>query len=129
MKELVKDGGVAGGSGNDGITEENAAPVMKSLPTKAQGRPLLLGAELDKSLQDYISALRVAGGGYSINTAIVQDSALGSRSWITPTTWWPHRTHQSLGQISAEVHGICQKKGIDAGKITVLQFKEIQEEF
>ena len=48
---------------------------MKSLPTKAQGSPLLLGAELDKSVQEYINALRVAGG--VVNTAIVQEAALG----------------------------------------------------
>ena len=41
MKELVKDGGIRGGS--DGVAEENVAPVVKSLPTKPQGRPLLLG--------------------------------------------------------------------------------------
>ena len=32
MKELVKDGGIQGGS--DGVAEENVAPVVKSLPTK-----------------------------------------------------------------------------------------------
>ena len=32
MKELVKDSGVAGGSIDDGITEENVTPVVKSLP-------------------------------------------------------------------------------------------------
>ena len=74
MKELVKDGGVVGGSGDDGTTE-NAAPVVKSLPTKAQGRPLLLSTELDKSVQDYINALQVAGG--VVNTAIFQAAALG----------------------------------------------------
>lgn len=64
-----------GGSGDDGITEENVAPIVKSLPTtKAQGRPLLISTEQDKSLQDYANALRVAGG--VVNTAIVQ-AALG----------------------------------------------------
>jgi hypothetical protein len=48
---------------------------VNSLPTKAQGRPLLLGAELDKSVQEYINALRVAGG--VLNTTIVQAAALG----------------------------------------------------
>ena len=59
---------------SDGAAEENAAPVVKSLPTKLQGRPLH-GAELDKSVQDYINALRIAGG--VVNTAIVQAASLG----------------------------------------------------
>ena len=56
MKELVKDGGVAGS------TEENVTPIVNTLPTKAQGRPLVIGAELDTTVQEYINALRVAGG-------------------------------------------------------------------
>ncbi len=53
----MKGGGVVGGSGDDGITEDNALPVVKSVPTKAQGRPLLLSSELDKSVQEYINTL------------------------------------------------------------------------
>ena len=36
---------------------ENAALVVKALPTKTQGKPLLLGQELDKDVQDYIAAM------------------------------------------------------------------------
>ena len=70
MKNLVKDGSVADGRGDDGTTEENASPVVKSLPTKSLGRPRLLGAELGKSVQDYNNALRVTGG--VVKVAIVQ---------------------------------------------------------
>lgn len=35
--EIVNDGGIRGGS--DSAAEENAAPVMKTLPVKPQGRP------------------------------------------------------------------------------------------
>ena len=41
---------------------------VKVLPTKTQGRPLLLGEELDKCVQDYIKNLREIGG--VVNTAI-----------------------------------------------------------
>ena len=75
MKELVKDGGVSGSSGDSGSTKENVAPIVNTLPTKAQGRPLFIGAELDTSVQEYINALRVAGG--VVNTSIVQAAALG----------------------------------------------------
>ena len=50
-------------------------PVVKCLPTKAQGRPLLLGQELDKAVQEYIEATRAAGG--VVNTAIVMAAAVG----------------------------------------------------
>ena len=62
MKELVKDGGVVGS------IEENVTPIVNTLPIKAQGRPLLIGAELDTTVQEYINA----GGGGGVNTGIVQ---------------------------------------------------------
>ena len=58
MKELVKDDGVAGSSGDGRSTKENMAPIVNTLPTKAQGRPLLIGAELDTSVQEYVNALK-----------------------------------------------------------------------
>ena len=48
---------------------------MKALPTKTQGRPLLLGEELDKCVQDYIKNLREIRG--VVNTAIVVGAANG----------------------------------------------------
>ena len=48
---------------------------VKVLPTKTQGRPLLLGEELDKCVQDYIKNLREIGG--VINTAIVIGATIG----------------------------------------------------
>ena len=48
---------------------------VKVLPTKTQGRPLLLGEELDKCVQDYIKNLREVGG--IVNTAIVIGAANG----------------------------------------------------
>ena len=48
---------------------------MKSLPTKPQGRPLLLGQDLDNVVQDYIEALRTAGG--VVNGTIVMAAANG----------------------------------------------------
>ena len=38
-------------------SEDVAVPVVKSLPTKPQGRPLLLGLELDQAVESYITAL------------------------------------------------------------------------
>ena len=48
---------------------------VKVLPTKTQGRPLQLGEELDKCVQDYIKNLREIRG--VINTTIVISAANG----------------------------------------------------
>ena len=52
-----------------------AGSEITSLPNKALGRPLLLGSELNKAIQDYLKALRAAGG--VVNTAIVMVAAEG----------------------------------------------------
>ena len=54
---------------------ESTVPEVKSLHTKPQGRPLLLGKQLDKSVQEYIDAMRKVGG--VVNTAIVMAAARG----------------------------------------------------
>ena len=49
---------------------------LKELPRKnKQGRPLLLGNELDKQVRDYIKYLRMRGT--AVNTAVVMASAEG----------------------------------------------------
>ena len=48
---------------------------VKRLPTKAQGRPLLVGEELDSSIQAYINNLREVGG--VVNSSIVMAAAKG----------------------------------------------------
>ena len=48
---------------------------VKELTTKKQGRPLLLGKELDKAVQECIEATRAVGG--VINTAVVMGAAEG----------------------------------------------------
>ncbi len=49
--------------------------VIKALSTKQQGRPLLLGQELDNSILDHIEALRVLDG--VVNTHIVMAATVG----------------------------------------------------
>ena len=125
MKELVKDGGVAGS------TEENVTPIVNTLPTKAQGRPLLIGAELDTTVQEYINALRVAGG--VVNTGIVQAAALGVIGARDPGLLREHGGHIEISKPWAKSllkrMGYVKRKGSNAGKVTVSQFKELQEEF
>ena len=50
-------------------SDEN--PQVTVLPKQSQGRTLLVGQQLDKSIQTFIQSLRKAGG--VVNTAIVND--------------------------------------------------------
>ena len=49
-------------------------PGGECLPTKEQGRPLLLDQDLDKAVQEYIEATRAADK--VVNTAIVMAAAV-----------------------------------------------------
>ena len=60
--------------------QQHGAPAavnvtVNSLPTKHQGRPLLLGKVLDTAVQDYVKAQREACA--PINTSIVMAAAEG----------------------------------------------------
>ena len=48
---------------------------MTSLPTKPQGRPVLLGQVLDEDVQEYVRSQRAVGR--VVNTAIVRAGAEG----------------------------------------------------
>ena len=83
---------------------------MKCLPTKAQGKPLLLGQDLDKAVQEYIGATRAAGG--VVNTVIVMVAAVGIVSsrdmtklsshggFINITKTWAKSLLKRMGYIS-----------------------------
>ena len=49
--------------------------TIKGLETKERGRPLLLGAELDAAVQEYVQSLREANG--VVNTVVVMAAAEG----------------------------------------------------
>ena len=49
--------------------------TIKALEIKERGRPLLLGAELDAAIQEYVQSLREANG--VVNTAVVMAAAEG----------------------------------------------------
>ena len=55
--------------------DENSPRTVTSLPTKPQGRPVLLGQVLDEDVQEYVRSLRAVGG--VVNMAIVRAGAEG----------------------------------------------------
>ena len=110
---------------------DTADPVVNSLPTEEQGRPLLLGQNIDKAMQEYVEATRAAGG--VINTAIVMAAAVGIVSSHDITALRSHGGHIEITKTWAESllkrMGYVKRKGCNAGKVSPLHFTEIKDIF
>ena len=84
---------------------ETKDPTVKMLPMKSQGRPLLLGKELDESMQEYIKATRVARG--VVNTAIVMAAAMGIVSLSDFMKLKSHGGHiEVMDEVASESNGV-----------------------
>lgn len=105
--------------------------IVKGLPTKAQGRPLLLGQELDKAVQEYIEATRAAGG--VVNTAIVMAAAVGIVSSRDFTKLSSNGGYMNITRTWAKSllnrMGYVKRKCSNAGKISPIELAQIQEVF
>ena len=110
---------------------ENTVPVVKSLPTKTQGRPLLLGLKLDQVVQNYVNALRTVGG--VVNTAIVMAAAEGVVSARDAGLLVGHGGHIDITKTWAKSllrrMGYVNRKCSSAGKITASHFESVREAF
>lgn len=104
---------------------------VKELPTKTQGRPLLLGEELDKCVQDYIRNLREIGG--IVNTAIVIGAANGIISARNCALLLENGGHISITKGWAKSilnrMNYVKRKGSNAGKVSVSCFNELRDVF
>ena len=114
-----------------GCKEDDTVPQVSSLSKKPQGRPLLLGQELDKSVQDYINALRKVGG--VVNTAIVIAAAhgiVGARSTVLLTQHSGHIDISKAWVKSLLIQmGYVKRKCSNAGKLSVACFEEVRDGF
>ena len=106
-------------------------PVVKALATKQQGRPLLLGKNLDTAVQEFVNATRKVG--LVINTDIVEGAAkgiiaardilklAGYGGHIVITKGWAKSLLKRMGYV--------KRKASNAGKVSVAQFQEVKEVF
>ena len=105
--------------------------VVSALPTKPQGRPLLLGKELDQAVQDYVKALRIEGG--VVNTSIVMAACEGIVTAKDASKLSSHGGHIHVTKTWAKSllgrMGYVKRKGSNAGKVSMLHFEEIKEAF
>ena len=104
---------------------------VEELPHKKLGRPLLLGDELDKQVQEYVRYLRERGT--PVNTAIVIATANGigqsknanllneNGGSIILTKFWAHSLLSRMGMVKRKV---CSKS-----KVTPENFENLNEQF
>ena len=110
-------------------SDEN--PQVTVLPKQSQRRLLLVGQQLDKSIQTFIESLRKARG--VVNTAIVVSAAYGIISVREPSLLREHGGHLELTKSWAKsllkCMGYVKRKGSNAGKVAVARFEELKEEY
>ena len=111
--------------------EGSCVPVVKRLPTKSQGRPLMLGEQLDAAVRDYIQGMRTVGG--VVNTTIVLAAAEGIITARDQSLLVKNGGHIQLTKSWAKSllkrMGYVKRKCSNAGKISIFRFEEIRSDF
>ena len=111
--------------------EENDVPSVTSLPTKPQGRPLMLGKVFDTAVQDYVTAMRAVGG--VVNTNICMAAAEGIVASRDQGLLAQHGGHIQITNTWARSlltrMGYVKRKCSNAGKVAVPRFRELQGDF
>ena len=110
-----------------GQASETEPIIIKKLPTKDRGRPLLLGEELDAAVQEYVESLRKVNG--SVNTLVVMGAAegiVGARDisklkQIEITKSWARSLLQRMGYV--------KRKCTTSAKLPSSLFDESKEIF
>lgn len=102
-----------------------------ALPTKPQGRPLLLGEELDQKVQQFILSTRASKG--VINTGIVMGAAEEIIAANDPSKLSTNGGHITITKawvksLFKQMHFV-KCKCSNAGKVSVAHFEEVRDVF
>ena len=114
----------------ENVQDENSPRTVTSLPTKPQGRPVLLGQVLDADVQEYVRSQRAVGG--VINTAIVRAGAEGiilARDRSVLVKYGGHIELTKAWAMSLLHRGYSKRRCSNAGKISFPHLEEIQKNF
>ncbi len=110
---------------------ENKPVNVTKLPEKRRGRPLLLGEELDRQVQAYITALR--SNGAVVNTAIVKACAEGIVRSKDSNLLFSKGGHIALTKDWAKsiLHrmGLVKRRASMKSKVSVENFEELKEQY
>ena len=102
--------------------------TIKALETKERGRPLLLGAELDAAVQEYVQSLREANG--VVNSVVVMAAAEGIISARNISKLSSHGGHiKSWVRSLLNRMRYVKRKCSTSGKIPPAQFEESRDIF
>ena len=105
--------------------------IVKELPCKKKGRPLLLGNELDRRVREYVTALRESGA--VVNTAIVIAAA-----WGIVKSYDSNLLKCNGGHIECNKHwvlgflerlGYVKRRANTKAKVSVVDFEEYKAQF
>ena len=118
--------------GTDGSGEDNPGAMVEEIPTlplKKTGRPLIIGAELDRQIQEYIRYFREPGIGAVVNTKVVIATGKGILmskdanllSSITLTKAWAKYLLNRMGFV--------KRKATTKAKVNVEHFEKVRQDF
>ena len=111
----------------DQLRVKREVPTAEAFAGKKQGRPLMIGEELDKHVQVYITYMQSTGT--TVNTAVViacaegilmhEDAALLTR--VNLSKGWAQYLLQRMGYV--------KRKATSKAKVSVENFAEIKKDF
>ena len=111
--------------------KDNKSMDIKALESMRRGRPLLLGNELDKRLQEYIKSLRECGA--VVNTRIVMAAAEGIVKSHDSNLLLSNGGHIHLGKHWAKNFlyrmGFVKRRANTTAKVTVSDFEACKSQF
>ena len=107
----------------------DVVPSVNSLPTQNQGKPLLLGEEIDSAVLSVIVGLRRNKA--VVNTRIVMAVGEGVIHAHDPVKLCAteHKITKGWAKSIMKRMGLSKRKATNAGKITVGHFEEVKECF
>jgi len=105
--------------------DESPEELVQTLPRKKQERPLLIGKELDKEVQEYIKHMRKASS--AVNTKVVIAAAEGilmnhdSKSNIKLSISWAKYLLKRMGYV--------KRRATTSGKESIENFESLKDDF
>jgi len=105
--------------------------VVRELIDKKQGRPLLLGEEMDKEVRTYI--IELSARGCPINTAIVIATGVGIMKYCDSNLLFENGGHISLTKDWAKylLHrmNFVKRRSSSAAKVSITNFAQLKSQF
>ena len=111
----------------DELHVKQEVPTAEAFAGKKNGRPLMIGEELDKQVQEYITYMRSTGT--TVNTAVVIACAEGILMHEDTNLLTRVDLSKGWAQYLLKRMGYVKRKATSKAKITVDNFAEIKEDF